>query len=142
MSEKKKDQEKSKIPFLSDFTIENLEKSSKMDVKPKLTLGLGVEKALIVVIQSEPYQVVIPLAKRIGNTEKLWMIDLEYNDIIHQFTIQSGSFRFQLGVLMKKLEIENPIELINLPIRIWKTLEQINTPTFKGKAEMYHVSMM
>ena len=142
MSEKKKDQEKSSIAFLSDFTIENLEKSAEMEVKPKLTIMLGIENAVNVIIMSEPYQVKIPKDKRIGDTEKIWMIDLEYTDIKHQCTIESKSFRFQLGVIMSKLEITEPTELIGVPIRVWKTLEQINTPTFKGKAEMYHVSIM
>jgi len=142
MSEKKKDQEKSKIDFLSDFTIENLEASADLDIKPKLTLERGIEHAIDVIIMSIPYPIELPKDKVIGKDSKIWMIDLEFNDIVHQFTCQASSFRYQLGVLMKKLEIVIPEKLIDLPIRIWKTLEQINTPTFKGKAEMYHISMI
>ena len=69
------------------------------------------------------------------------MIDLEYNSIAHSFIAQSGSFRYQLGVIMTKLQCKSS-ELIDIPLRIWKTLEQISTPTFKGKAEMYHVKVM
>ena len=136
MSEKKK----SSVSWLKEFSQESLELSSEMEIKPKLTIELGIEKSKEVIILSEPYKVEIPKEKAIGSN-KIWMIDLEYNNIAHSFIAQSGSFRYQLGVIMTKLEVE-PSELIGIPIRLWKTLEQINTPTFKGKAEMYHVSIM
>jgi len=136
MSEKKK----SSVEWLKEFSQESLELSSEMEIKPKLTVNLGIENAVDVIILSEPYKVEIPKEKAIGSN-KIWMIDLEYNSIAHSFIAQSGSFRYQLGVIMTKLDIK-PIELIGIPIRLWKTLEQINTPTFKGKAEMYHVSIM
>ena len=142
MSEKKKQPEKSKISWLSDFTQESLEKSAEMIIKPKLTIELGIDNVKEnIIILSEPYLVKIPKEKAIGSNEIL-MIDLEYNGIAHQFIAQAGSFRFQLGVLMEKLGYTEPTELIDLPIKIWKTIESINTPTFKGKAEMYHVSIM
>ena len=142
MSEKKKQTEMSTIDFLSDFTVENLKKSADLEIKPKLSIDeCGIEFGKKVVILSIPYIVEIPKAKAIG-TNKIWMIDLEYNDIDHQFIAQANSFRFQLGVLMEKLGLSEKESLIDLFVLIWKTLEQINTPTFKGKAEMYHIKLV
>lgn len=138
------DQEKkSEIDWLSDFTEKSLDNSAEVDIKPKLTIdGIGIEYSKNVVILSEPYKVEIPKEKAIGKDNKIWMIDLEFENVEHQFIAQSGSFRFQLGVLAKKLKLSEMSELINLPIKIWKQISTINTPTFKGKAEVYQVSMM
>ena len=133
---------KEKISWLSDFSKESLDKSAEIDIKPKLTIdGLGLEYSKTVVILSEPYKVEIPKSKAIGNN-KIWMMDLEYEGIIHQFICESSSFRFQLGVLMKKLGFTEPTELIQLPIRIWKTTTNINTPKFKGNVDVYQISLM
>lgn len=142
MSEKKKQPEKSKISWLSDFTQNSIEKSAEMVIKPKLTIELGIDNVKEnIIILSAPYLVEIPKEKAIGSN-KILMIDLEYNGIAHQFIAQAGSFRFQLGVLMRKLDYTEPNELIDLLVKIWKTMETINTPTFKGKAEMYHIELM
>jgi len=141
MSEKKKP-EMSKISWLSDFTRKSIKKSADVDIKPKLTIELGIDNVKEnIVILSEPYLIEIPKEKAIGSNELL-AINLEYLGIEHQFIAQAGSFRFQLGVLMEKLGYSEPSELIDLTVRIWKTLEYINTPSFKGKAEMYHIELM
>ena len=135
------DQEKEQIEWLSDFTKQSLDKSAEVDIKPKLTIdGLGLEYSKFVVILSVPYKVEIPKEKAIGSN-KIFMMDLEYEGIQHQFICESGSFRFQLGVLMRKLGFKEPSELIELPIRIWKTQTYINTPKFKGTAEVYQISL-
>ncbi len=137
MSEKK-----SEIDFLAEFSQKSLKKSADLEIKPKLSIdGLGIEFGKKVIILSIPYIVEIPKEKAIG-TNKIWMIDLEYQQIEHQFTAQAGSFRFQLGVLMEKLDLTEKEQLINLFVLIWKTLENISTPTFKGKAEMYHIKLV
>lgn len=142
MSEKKT-KEKSKIAWLSEFSQESLDKSAEVEIKPKLEIeGIGIEFAKNVVILSEPYPVEIPKEKAIGKDNTIWMINLEYQNVEHQFIAQSGSFRFQLGVLAKKLQLNDMTELINLPIKIWKQEANINTPSFKGKAVVYQVSMM
>ena len=142
-TEKKIDQEKSKISWLSDFTRDSIKKSAEVNIKPKLTFELGIEYVKEnIVILSEPYLIKIPKAKAIGNSNELLAINLEYVDIAHQFIAEAGSFRFQLGVLMEKNNLTEPKELIGLRVRIWKTLEQIKTSSFKGKAEMYHIELM
>ena len=143
MSEKKIDQEKSKISWLSDFTRKSIKKSAEVDIKPKLIIESGIDNVKEnVKILTEPYLIKIPKAKAIGNSNELLAINLEYNNIAHQFIAEAGSFRFQLGVLMEKNNLIEPNELIGLIVKIWKTLEQINTPSFKGKAEMYHIELM
>ena len=137
MSEKK-----SEIDFLAEFSQVSLKKSANLEIKPKLSIDeLGIEFGKKVVILSIPYIVEIPKEKAIG-TNKIWMIDLEYLNIEHQFIAQAGSFRFQLGVLMKRLDLTEKEQLIGLFVLIWKTIENISTPTFKGKAEMYHIKLV
>ena len=85
---------------------------------------------------SEPYIVEIPKAKAIGNDNKLWMIDLEYENVLHQFIAQSGSFRFQLAVLIEKLGMTMS-DLIGFHIRLWKERATIKNTQFKGQAEVY-----
>ena len=144
MSEKKSEKkEKSKIAFLSDFSQESLKKSAEVDIKPKFEIeGIGIEFAKNVLILTEPYKVEIPKEKSIKPDNKIWMINLEYEGVEHQFIAEAGSIRFQLGVIMEKLEYTEPKELIGLPVRIWKVIANINTPTFKGKAEVYKISLM
>ena len=119
VKEQDQDQEKSKISWLSDFTQKSIDNSAEVDIKPKLEIEfVGIEYSKTVVILSEPYKVKIPKEKAIGN-QNIWMIDLEYNDIEHQFIAEAGSFRFQLGVLLKKLDfswIILPQDLKNLKI--------------------------
>jgi len=144
MSEKKSEKkEKSKIAWLSEFSQESLVKSAEIEIKPKFEIeGIGIEFAKNVVILSELYKVEIPKEKAINQKTKLWSIDLEYENVPHSFLAESGSFRYQLGVIMEKLEYTEPKELIGLPVRIWKVIANINTPTFKGKAEVYKVILM
>jgi len=135
--------EKSKIAWLKEYNQESLEKSAKIDIKPKFEIeGIGINFAKNVIILSDLYKVEIPKEKSIKADNKIWMIDLEYQDVKHQFIAEAGSFRFQLGVIMEKLEFTEPKELIGLPIRIWKVIANIDTPTFKGKAEVYKIILM
>ena len=123
-----------------EFTPEKIKKSAEIIIYPKLTIdNLGIEYAKDVIILSEPYLVEIPKEKRIGAETKIWMIDLEYEGVRHQFTAQSGSFRFQLGVLQEKLGFENFDDLIGFEIKLWKQIANINTPNFKGNAEVYQI---
>ena len=135
MSEKK--ETKKKPSWLSDFTTESIKKSAEVDIKPKLTIdGIGIEYAKDITIMSEPYIVEIPKEKSIGADNKIWMIDVSYQEVSHQFIAQSGSFRFQLGVLMEKLNFE-PKDLIGLQLKLWKEKATISNKQFKGKAEVY-----
>ncbi len=135
--------EKSKIDFLSDFSQASIDKSAEVEINPKFEIeGVGIEYAKNVLILSEPYKVEIPKEKSIKANNKIWMIDLDYQEVKHTFIAEAGSFRFQLGVIMKKLDYTEPKELIGLPVRIWKVIANIKTPTFTGKAEVYKVALM
>ena len=137
MVDKKTDQEPKKPLWLAEFSKESIEKSAKVDILPKLSIdGVGIEYAKEVIIKSEPYIVEIPKEKAIGADNKLWMIDLEYENTLHQFIAQSGSFRFQLGVLIEKLGLTMS-ELIGFEIKLWKEKATIKNAQFKGLAEVY-----
>ena len=136
-TEKKTDQKPDKPLWLAEFSKESITKSAEVNILPKLTIeGIGIEYAKEVIIMSEPYIVEIPKDKAISDDNKLWMIDLEYQNTLHQFIAQSGSFRFQLGVLMEKSNL-TMIDLIGFHIKLWKEKANIKNKQFKGQAEVY-----
>ncbi|GAH06895.1 unnamed protein product, partial [marine sediment metagenome] len=114
VKEPEKDQEpKEHIEWLRDFKPEAIKKASEVDIKPKLTIdGLGIEFAKICTILTLPKKVKIPKEKSIGNSNLIFMMDLEYEGVAHNFICESGSFRFQLGVLMTKLGFTDTDDLI------------------------------
>lgn len=140
MSEKKKDQEQ--LPeWLNDFDKESIKKSAEVDIKPKLTIDdIGIENGKDITILSIPYKVNIPKEKSINGKSKIFVIDLLYNNIEHQFIAESGSFRFQLGVLKEKLDLSDYSKLIGIKRKLWKQMANINTSKFTGKAEVYVLS--
>ncbi len=137
-NQEKIDHEKKEKPlWLSEFSAESIKKSAEVNILPKLSIeGVGLEYAKDVIIMSEPYIVEIPKAKAISDDNKIWMIDMEYGNILHQFIAQSGSFRFQLGVLIEKLGLEMS-DLIGFHIKLWKERATIKNAQFKGQAEVY-----
>lgn len=141
MSEKKKEQAEKLPDWLNDFKPEAIKTSAEVNIKPKLTIeGLGIEFGKDITILSVPYKVNIPKEKSINGKTKIFVIDLLYNNTEHQFIAESGSFRFQLGVLKEKLDLLDYSELIGIKRKLWKQLANIDTPKFKGKAEVYVLS--
>lgn len=113
--------EKKLDDFMEGFKKADIEKSSKLDIKPKLEIhGLGVENGVSVEVLSEPYKVQLPEGKGLSKDDKIWMLDVLYESIIHQFICQAGSFRYQLLVLIKKHFEGNMSEIIGESIKIWK----------------------
>ena len=107
--------------FMEGFKKADIEKSAKLDIKPKLEVfGLGVENGVDVQILTEPYRVQLPEGKGLSKDDKIWMIDVMYQDVIHQFICQAGSFRYQLLVLVEKHFEGNMSEVIGEMVKIWK----------------------
>ena len=107
--------------FMEGFNKADIEKSAKLDIKPKLEVfGLGVENGVDVQILTEPYRVQLPEGKGLSKDDKIWMIDVMYQDVIHQFICQAGSFRYQLLVLVEKHFEGNMSEVIGEMVKIWK----------------------
>jgi len=107
--------------FLEGFKKVDIEKSAKLDIKPKLEIdGLGIDYGLDVQILTEPYIVQLPKGKGLSNDDKIWMIDVMYMNVIHQFIAQAASFRFQLGVLVEKHFEGNMANVIGEMVKIWK----------------------
>jgi len=131
-----------KVDWLSDFTEKAIKASVEVDIKPRLEIeALGIEYAKDVIILTEPYLVEIPKDKAVGDTNKIWMMDLEFENVKHQFICQSGSFRFQLGVLARKLGFKDMSDLVDLGIKIWKTKAKIDNESFHGEAEVYNIKL-
>jgi len=130
-----KDKPEKDFVFKSEFDLEKIQKSADLDIKPKIEFELGIEKAKDVIIKGNYYTIEIPIAKAITDT-KLKALNMIYNEVEHQFIAEAESFRYQLEVLCFKKKIQTS-DINGLNLRIWKELRQINTPKFKGKAEVY-----
>lgn len=140
MSEKKKEQEK--LPeWLADFSREKIKASAEVDIKPRLTITEnGIEFGKDIEILSIPYKIKIPKEKSINGKEMIYVVDLLYNGVIHQFFAESGSFRFQLGVLKEKLDLDDYSDLIGIKKKLWKQEADIKSKSFSGKADVYVLS--
>ena len=113
--------EKKLDDFMEGFKKADIEKSAKLDIKPKLEVfGLGIENGVDVKILTEPYRVQLPEGKGLSKDDKIWMIDVMYQSVIHQFICQAGSFRYQLLVLVEKHFEGNMSEIIGEIVKIWK----------------------
>jgi len=131
MSEKKPN-------FLEGFKKADIEKSARLDIKPRLVIDeLGVDNGVIVEILSVPYQVEIPENKAIGDNI-LWMMNVLFQGVEHQFIAQPSSFRYQLGVLVEKHFKGNMEALIGNEITIWRELVQTKK---YGESALYQVSL-
>ena len=107
--------------FMEGFKKADIEKFAKLDIKPKLEIfDLGVENGVDVKILTEPYKIQLPEGKGLSKDDKIWMIDVMYQDVIHQFICQAGSFRYQLLVLVEKHFEGNMSEVIGEMVKIWK----------------------
>jgi len=123
--------------FFSDIDAEKVQKSAELDIKPKLIVEkLGIENGVSVEILSEPYLVKLPAGKI---SDKVFMMDMLYNGVVHQFVAQATSFRYHLAVVMKKLGFEHPKELIGVNIRIWKEVADLKK---FGESVLYKVALL
>lgn len=128
--------------FLGDIDMDKLKISASLDIFPKLSIDeVGVENAKEVKVLSDAYTIEIPVEKSMSDDNHLKVIDVEYENVKHQFIAQAKSFRYQFGVIMiklgfKKTETEKMIGAI---ISIW--LEWVNLPKY-GKQKLYKVSLV
>lgn len=130
-----KETDQEKLNWNSGFDSDSIKKASEVDIKPKLSIdALGIENGKAIEIISDMYIVNIPKDKAITGNTKLRTIDVIYEGIEHQFICESGSFRFQISVLIEKLKLDSAI---GLKIFLWKEIAEIKTPKFTGKAEVY-----
>lgn len=129
--------------FLEGFTSEDIKASAALDIKPKLEIiGLTIDNAVEVQFLSEPYEVQLPIGKGMSKDDKIWMLDVMYKNTVHQFIAQANSFRYQLGVLIEKYFGGDMSRIVQRNFKIWKEIAQIDKPEFKGKAEVYQVSLI
>lgn len=107
--------------FAEGFNKTDIEKSAVLDIKPKLEIyGLGIQNGVDVLVLTEPYKVQLPQGKGLSKDDKIWMLDVKYMDVIHQFICQAGSFRYQLLVLVEKHFDGYLDKIIGQIIKIWK----------------------
>lgn len=133
MVDKKTDQEK--LNWSTGFDSESIKKASEVDIKPKLSIeALGIKHSKAIEIISDIYIIDIPKEKAITGNTKLKCIDVMYEGVEHSFIAESGSFRFQISVLLEKLKLDSAI---GLKILLWMEMADIKTPQFTGKSKVY-----
>jgi len=126
--------------FMEGFKKEDIENSANLNIKPKLEiLGLGIVNGIEVEVLSEPYKVQLPKGKGLSKDDKIWVIDVMYMDVEHQFICQAGSFRYQLLVLVKKYFKGEMAVIIGERIKIWK--ERVVLDKW-GESELYKVELI
>lgn len=126
--------------FMEGFNKLDIEKSAEMDIKPKLEIeGLGIENGVDVKILSEPYKIQLPKGKGLSKDDKIWIMDVMYKNVIHQFICQAGSFRYQLLVLVKKQFSGNMDQIVGQFVKIWK--EEVVLDKW-GESILYKVELI
>lgn len=142
MSEKQSELKETLDDFLGDIDDEKLEISANLEILPKLYIDdVGVENAKQVKVLSAGYTIEIPEEKSMSDDNHLKIIDVEYEQVKHQFVAQAKSFRFQYGVIMKQLGFKKSqsARMVGAIIKIW--LEWVELEKF-GKQKLYKVSLM
>ena len=126
--------------FAEGFKLDDIKKSAVLDIKPKLEIdGLGILNGVEVVVLSIPYKVQLPKGKGLSEDDKIWMINVKYNDVVHQFIAQAASFRYQLLVLVEK-HFDGEMEAIcGELVKIWK--ESVVLEKW-GESILYKVSLV
>ena len=138
---KKIDQEKeAKFNFMDNLNMEKVSKVAKLNILPTFKVNYDQKQNI-----SDIYNVVVlslpnPTKFADGNTYLTMLVEM--NEVVYQFNANAESFQFQLGVLIEK-HFEGKIDdLLTHTIQISKTMAKIDTPTFKGMAEVYQVSLV
>ncbi len=128
--------------FLDDIDEKDLELSANLDISPKLYIeDVGVENAKQVKILSGAYTIEIPKEKSMSDDNHLKVIDMEFENIKHQFIAQAKSFRYQYGVIMTQLGFKKTetIRMIGAILKIW--LEWVELEKW-GKQKLYKISLI
>ena len=137
---KEKDTEKEVYNFMDNLEMEKVDKVSKLNILPTLKVSYNERDNVSDVFNVKVHSLPTPTLFADGNTYDTML--LEMNDVIYQFNANGRSFQFQLAVLIQK-HFKGILEkLIGHIIQISKTMAKIDTPNFKGKAEVYIVSLI
>jgi len=127
--------------FKSEFDLDKVQKSADLDIKPKIEFESGIENAKDVLIVGTYYEIDIPKEKAITEKTKLKALNMLHEGVIHQFIAEAESFRYQLEVICYKKKIQVD-DIDGLALKIWKDTQYINTPKFKGKADVYCIKAL
>ena len=134
----KTDQEKRN--WMDDIDLESVKKVSELNILP--TLKINYDKVNNI---SDVYNVIVlgvPTLTMFADDNEYFVMLVELNEVVHQFNCNGKSFRFQLATLIEKKFEGKAENLIGHTIQISKTMANINTPAFKGMAEVYQVSLI
>lgn len=122
--------------FLQELDLEKVVESAELDIKPKLSIDKGNPQK----IKLKTF----PQKKDFADGGKYWVCDVIHNDIEKQM-FAPKSFRYQLAVLMKKLQnkevIDDSKEILGKELVVDKVDAKIDSDEFKGNAEVYQVDI-
>ena len=140
MAKKPEQDQEQEYNFMEHLNRIKVEKVAKLNILPTFKVNYDQKNKV-----SDIYNVIVlslpkPTDFADGNTY-LTML-LEMNQVVYQFNCNAESFQFQLAVLIEK-HFEGVIkDLITHEIQISKTMAKIDTDNFKGKAEVYQISLI
>jgi len=135
-----KEKESEVYNFMDNLEMDKVDKVSELNILPTLKVSYDKINKISDVFNVKVHSLPTPTKFADGNTYDTML--LEMNDVIYQFNANGKSFQFQLGVLITK-HFEGKLEkLIGHIIQISKTMAKIDTPNFKGVAEVYIVSLI
>ena len=140
MAKKPEQDQEQEYNFMEHLNRIKVEKVAKLNILPTFKVNYDQKNKV-----SDIYNVIVlslpkPTDFADGNTY-LTMF-LEMNQVVYQFNCNAESFQFQLAVLIEKHFKGVIKDLITHEIQISKTMAKIDTPTFKGMAEVYQISLI
>jgi len=142
MVDKKQDQEKQ--IDVNNWTVDidkaSVKKIADLNIIPQLSIVAldtkGNFSNLTVKVKT------LPKLTRFADGNDYFVIFVEQNDMVYQMVCSAVSFRQQLAVIIYKEFNDDSTLLIGQMINITKQIAEIDTPKFKGKAEVYLITLI
>ena len=140
MAKKPEQDQEQEYNFMEHLDKTKIEKVAKLNILPTFKVNYDQKNNISDIYNAIVLSLPKPTLFADGNTY-LTML-LEMNQVVYQFNCNAESFQFQLAVLIEK-HFEGVIkDLITHEIQISKTMAKIDTDNFKGKAEVYQISLI
>ena len=142
MVDKKQDQVK-KID-VNDWTVDidkaSVKKIADLNIIPQLSIVAldtkGNFSNLTVKVKT------LPKLTRFADGNDYFVMFVEQNNMVYQMVCSAVSFRQQLAVIIYKEFDDDSTLLIGQTINITKQIADIDTSKFKGKAEVYLITLI
>jgi hypothetical protein len=130
------EQEKPKeIPsWKKGLDMNSVRKVAELNILPSIKIDLGD------IVNLKIHSLPTPTKFADGNTYETMLVELSEN--IYQLNCNAESFKFQFAVLSEKHFNGIDENMVGHTIQVSKIETYIDTPKFKGKAEVYQISLV